>query len=551
MNRRLTIGASLAAISLSLLGFDSAPAYVGASFLSLPGVAGGWPGPDHRNWLKVSAHYWKADEGGVLKTVRRRPRDRLYFSVPSAPEKGADQLMISVDKKSPALSRLMQMCASKAQLPEISFAESSTQARSLAEIGPRPPEIPEYFEYRLKKAQITDCPVVPGAPEQALVVSFSDIDWLNYKGGGRKLSPQPAALPRLRPEGETKTFVISWISPANDVSDKQCPKLNDHPSQDDYYALMSKDEAAQARAAHAKDGGVSFDNGDMERRGPHGLNAVLLPGIVKDPGLIAPQSSVARGLNLDGDDGHGRPPPGVCKHKNYVSEDGRTGIDNQLFTVEGCIKGLQGHKGFYPQYTNEQRRNGGLSILLQISGIKNPKNDDHVDILILYSKDPMAKNAAGNHVLPDYTFRVSDKPEYTYYFTHVRGRIVNGVILSDPVDTLKMNLGIDPELTLHKAQFRLEIEPDGTLKGVLGGYQDWRRVMMSNAASQLEFDDGFAAPGLYNALKRNADGLKDPRTGECEGISVAFDVEGAPAFIPPAQTRTLMAQANTGQGAAH
>ena len=49
---------------------------------------------------------------------------------------------------------------------------------------------------------------------------------------------------------------------------------------------------------------------------------------------------------------------------------------------------------------------------------------------------------------------------------------------------------------------------------------------------------------MYNALKRAADGMQDPVTGECNGISSAYDIEGVPAFIPAAQYKTLLGQAD-------
>jgi hypothetical protein len=48
---------------------------------------------------------------------------------------------------------------------------------------------------------------------------------------------------------------------------------------------------------------------------------------------------------------------------------------------------------------------------------------------------------------------------------------------------------------------------------------------------------------MYNALKRFADGLKDPDTGEYNGISSAYDVEGVPAFVVPARDKALVTQA--------
>jgi hypothetical protein len=34
-------------------------------------------------------------------------------------------------------------------------------------------------------------------------------------------------------------------------------------------------------------------------------------------------------------------------------------------------------------------------------------------------------------------------------------------------------------------------------------------------------------------MKRAADGLQDPVTGEFTGISAAFEIEGVSAFLPP------------------
>ena len=82
---------------------------------------------------------------------------------------------------------------------------------------------------------------------------------------------------------------------------------------------------------------------------------------------------------------------------------------------------------------------------------------------------------------------------------------------------------------------RLVLQPDGTLKGVVGGYRDWRKISSTYSTSTTEMYHGFQQPAMYNAFKRAADGLKDPVTGECNGISTAYDIEGVPAFLPPAK----------------
>jgi len=191
-----------AAATAALVGiFIAAPAcaYVGDSFLKIPGVAGDSRGAKYDHWVTIDANYWKAEEGGMYASLRqtlRRPKQ--FYSTPPAPHAGAGSLMISIDKRSPVLPAMMKRCADKSVMPELIYAESSDLSRSLRELGPRPADIPEYFEYRLKDVSFTDCPVVQGAVDQALVVSFNDIEWLNYhgqpEGEAVALAPSPVAL---------------------------------------------------------------------------------------------------------------------------------------------------------------------------------------------------------------------------------------------------------------------------------------------------------------------------------------------------------------------
>jgi hypothetical protein len=270
-----------------------------------------------------------------------------------------------------------------------------------------------------------------------------------------------------------------------------------------------------------------------------------LPGIVRDPGNAEPKTTVARGLNLDGtDDGHAT--ARTCAHPKYVSQiDGTTKVDNQLYTAEGCIQSYQGHKGFIMQFANNQMHDGLLTMLAQVTGLDNARNDDHVEVTLFYSLDPMVKNATGTQVAPHYTFRVTDNAQYTHFFTRLRARMINGVIVTDPVKELRMNLGIygsPPDLKILDARLRLEMAPDGTMKGVLAGYQDWKAVASRPVSSAAEQVHNFQVPGFYNALKRAADGMKDPATGRCNGISAAYDVEGIPAFIAPSPAKIAKAK---------
>ena len=301
-----------------------------------------------------------------------------------------------------------------------------------------------------------------------------------------------------------------------------------------YFTLMSPERAAQQRAALAKVGGANTVV--LPYRGPDEMNVILLPGLVADPGHVTPVANVVRGLDLDGDDGSGPPPPHTRAHRNFTSPDGRKGIDNQLFTIQGCIAGWR-RNGFLPMIGNELRRAGGLSILIEVSGIDNERNDDDVTVTILYSADPMRRDGSSKVVLPDFTFRVNDNPEFSQDFVRFRGRLADGVIMTDPIGKVTMHEGPASTWSLAHARMRLEFTPDGGLRALLGGYRDWREflTMAFFQASDYENTIGFNSPAMYNATRRAADGLKDPATGEFTGLSAAYEIEGVPAFIPPEQ----------------
>lgn len=535
----LALAGSMAALALP------GPAqayYIGPSYLEVPGIDGGAVHRGYRHWLRAEANYWL--KRPVMREIRgiSGKESGMKFSGSRAPAGGPAMLTLSVDKHSSALARMMELCRSGRVVPTMRYAESAEMARHPQEHGPRPAGVPEYYEYALKNVHLT-CPVVADAHEQAFGLQFDSIEWLNAKPQPAPIPvvAQPAVLPPVPKSGATRTYVVTWFAPIADANPDQCSQMNRKPTQDEYYALMSPERAAQQRTALASKGGANTIL--LPYRGPDELNVTMLPGIVADPGFVTPTASVVRGFDLDGDDGSGRTPKWTRAHTNYVSPDGRKGIDNQLFTIQGCIAGWR-RNGFLPMIGNELRRAGGLSILVEVSGINDERNDDDVAVTILYSADPMKRDGSSKNVLPDFTFRVNDNPEFTQDFVRFRGRMKDGVITTDALDR-KIYLHEGPASTWSMAQprMRLEFTADGAMKATLGGYRDWREflAMAFFRSSDYENTIGFNAPGMYNAVRRAADGLRDPETGEFDGISAAYEMEGLPAFIPPEQQSRLAA----------
>src|SRR5579871_5157508 len=89
----------LAAIALSAMGATAASAYVGSSFVQIPGADGGWQGQQYKHWFKVDANYWQTDDAGRRLGLGRR----ATYPAPGGPHDGAGKLVIAIDKDNPAL----------------------------------------------------------------------------------------------------------------------------------------------------------------------------------------------------------------------------------------------------------------------------------------------------------------------------------------------------------------------------------------------------------------------------------------------------------------
>jgi hypothetical protein len=381
---------------------------------------------------------------------------------------------------------------------------------------------------------------VEEAAEQAFVITFKDSAHLNYEGDGNavEVSFTPAALAPEENSDVSRAYVLTWFGPALDVgdADEQCPVKNQKPTDDDYYARLPRDIAEKERRLNNENrGGVRPEQ--LGFRGPNRLNIAALPGIVEDPGHAEPQTRLARGLNLDGTE-DGSATANTCQHEKFVSQiDGETMVDNQLYRVDGCVASLRGREALVPAFSNNNMRDGAYSILVQISDVEDWENDDQVEVGFFFSLDPMAKSGSGAEILSNYTFRITEEPKYAHYHRRLAGRIVDGVVHTEPVDMFQWNMGVYAtpfELELADAQMRFDLLPNGGLKGVLGGYVDWRERVSGYGNGTGEIYSNVYLPGYFNAFKRNADGLKDPVTGQCNGISAAYDVEGERAFIRPA-----------------
>jgi hypothetical protein len=163
-------------------------------------------------------------------------------------------------------------------------------------------------------------------------------------------------------------------------------------------------------------------------------------------------------------------------------------------------------------------------------------NDSDAMVEIGYSPDTIVKDARGG-IATDYSYRILKSAQYT----RLKARVKNGAVESEQVEhmhTPRIAWFYDQtgDTNFAKGRIRLTIAPDGhSATGLIGGYRNWRDLYAENTFAQdggqqgtREHEDAVA---LYYALKRNADGMLNPKTGKYDGISSAYRLRMSAAFV--------------------
>ena len=260
----------------------------------------------------------------------------------------------------------------------------------------------------------------------------------------------------------------------------------------------------------------------------------------------SPKGKISYGMNLDGTK-DGAATANSCAHEKFTSPDGEV-VDNQTYRVMGCMsnyRGPPGESGYLESLRNSGFKDGGTTFLIELMGVKDPKNDNDIQVGIYNGTSQMAVDPSGSTFLPYASLTVTDDKRWQ---SVVHGRIVNGVVMTDPGDIALTYVfgGAPRDYHIKAARLRLEIQPDGKAKGMLAGYMDMADVDMTKGTKQASAEMvKYDCPSIYQAIRRYADGYKDPNTGKCTALSTAFQVEAIPAFIIHPEEAKKTAQATT------
>ena len=348
-------------------------------------------------------------------------------------------------------------------------------------------------------------------------------------------------LPRLIPAlalfllaspacAETKGFVVSWFHTAGYADKDSCPQ-GINPDNNQIWARslielgFTASEAERVIVADGRDWRRLMTMRGKKDGKP--ANVYLYPLSVPDPQLKPVEGRYAYGFNLDGKSG---------PQSFEDPESHQAGVDNQVFRAVGCSKMFHVNLPDRPYYEMTRWDIGADSMpawVITVSGDDLSKDGD-VTVTLTRStryayRDAQAKPLADATYVMEPTTRSRNV---------LKGHIKNGVIAVEPKDiSLQAEAGIIPEYKFRKAQLRLTIDAKGNLNGYLGGYIAWQSyywLIASHGTSSEE--SSLDVPGVYYALRKQADAEPDPVTHQNTQISSTFRIEGVPARILPPQS---------------
>lgn len=257
------------------------------------------------------------------------------------------------------------------------------------------------------------------------------------------------------------------------------------------------------------------------------IETYINPFAAEDPGQPQVVSRIGEGFNLDG----------KIKEVDFVSPDGEKGIDNALYRAWGCDAPWRGNNsnGTLVLRSNDKMLEGLYTIVIRLTGNKDPLNDDDVTLEIGYSPDRVMKDASGR-VGVDYSYRILKSEQYT----KLKAKIKDGVVESEQAAEIHM-----PQIAwfynqtrdafFRNGKIRLVFESEDKGSGLVGGYRDWRDLYAQNVFAQdggqqgvREHEDHIAN---YYALRRHADGMYNPKTKRFDGVSTAYRMQLVSAFV--------------------
>jgi hypothetical protein len=330
---------------------------------------------------------------------------------------------------------------------------------------------------------------------------------------------------------QSKSFVVSWFTPAIYSQDNDCPGRN--PSIDGIYrhaiqqlGVSPEEEERLFAKYEGTTGGGEAGEIIINRARIDGkpVNAYANPLAAPDPNLFTVTGKLSFGFDLDGKKG---------PNSFEEAETHEQGIDNQFFRAVGCNTGMRAH------YPNRPLAGGTFqwdnirltqpAWLLTIRG-EDLTRDGPVTVVFDRALEATQGDAL-SQTRANMTYRIDSNPRSHSEF---KAYLRDGVVSTTEPGTFHM---VSDPYYIHvfkfrDAQLRVKLLPDGNLDGFIGGYQPWLDPYQGLATGGLLLECclGTDIIGMFYNLRKLADAYPDPATGENTHISTAFRIEAVPAY---------------------
>lgn len=297
---------------------------------------------------------------------------------------------------------------------------------------------------------------------------------------------------------------------------------------------------AQLRATPGAIERIKAEGGSFEQTGPNGESPQNNPMLFNDP-LPVPElvTTQAYGVNLD-ETQDGRKTAKTCAHEKFTGDESEK-VDNQLSRVLGCVQGYR-TGGQTAEYYNQEIVTYPVNRhLIEITGVDDEKNDPAVTVNIYKGYDRLVRTG-DNKFVPYLSQRID--PRYPQYTMHTTGKIVNGVLITDPIERALLPHSSQRKLAdrdIRDMRLRLRLTGDGA-EGILAGYDNWRHLWNTHSKRVTAELNKMSSPTIFRRFMRYADGYPDA-SGQCTHISSAYRVTAVRAtIVHPGQGNSRIAK---------
>jgi hypothetical protein len=336
---------------------------------------------------------------------------------------------------------------------------------------------------------------------------------------------------------ETRSYVMSSFWQAMNTTDKDCPDGLNPKIKEQYEQNLAALGFKPREIASLMEGYVEGEEGgwDKDRVGNlmhyrgrvdgKPVNAFVHPYAVIDPKLKVSQGKLAHGFNLDGQ----------TSDNDFVDPlFNEKGVDHEMARIVGCIEPFRATlkegsafwqfmwtavKGIAPAWT------------ITLSG-EDLDQDGPITLTVGRAMEPARYNGNGT-ARSSMTFRIDPDPRVAknVYKAEIKDGVIN-VLEPGPYRNFSDAL-IFPRFELDNFHARLRVNPDGSLDGLIGGYQPIEHLYFALGNGNLAAENNFSPelPGMYHLMRRYADA--NPVDGVNMSISIAYYIQAVPAFVLP------------------